>query len=99
MLVWGVSCLDCLISGELGSFLLSRDYSYAQSDWDLVCRLLGNMSRSSETQQDNYELQARTDPHHMETSRAGELSQLAVPVNRTSDNRADPTAVARADAA
>ncbi|GAA0153111.1 hypothetical protein LIER_11425 [Lithospermum erythrorhizon] len=56
------------------------------------------MSHSSETQPDNYELRARTDPHHTETSRAGELNQLAVPVSLTSDNPVDPAAVARADA-
>ncbi|GAA0149008.1 hypothetical protein LIER_08293 [Lithospermum erythrorhizon] len=58
----------------------------------------GNMSCSSETQLDNYELQARTDPHHIETSQAGQLSQLAIPVSLTSDNPVDPATIVRADA-
>ncbi|GAA0168715.1 hypothetical protein LIER_23370 [Lithospermum erythrorhizon] len=69
------------------------------------------MLQSSETQPDNYVLQARTDPNYIETSRAGrmsiqplfttlgESSQLVVPVSHAASNPTDLAAAARADAA
>ncbi|GAA0148722.1 hypothetical protein LIER_36780 [Lithospermum erythrorhizon] len=57
----------------------------------------GNMSNSSETQPDNFEMRARTDPNQMETSRAGESNQLAVPASLPSDNPTDPVVLMLAD--
>ncbi|GAA0161582.1 hypothetical protein LIER_17863 [Lithospermum erythrorhizon] len=72
----------------------------------------GKMSHSSETQPDNYILQARTDPNHTETSQVGKMliqplpvtilgesSQLTVPATHATGNPRDLAAAVRADAA